>query len=57
MGRVRANSSIDLLLKQLLESGVLKQTTIGRRDSAFEVSDLLAAITSFERVVSLQSAE
>ena len=51
MGRVRANSSIDLLLKQLLESGVLKQTTIGRRNRAFEVPDLLAAITSFERVL------
>ena len=80
MGRVRANSSIDLFLKQLpglpvltvatamkvigrsntktneavkqlLESGVLKQTTIGRRNRAFEVPDLLAAITSFERVL------
>jgi len=81
IGRVRANSSVDLLLKQLpglpvltvstamkvigrsntktneavkqlLECGVLKQTTIGRRNRAFEAPDLLAAITSFERVLS-----
>jgi len=80
VGRVRVNSSVDLLLKQLpgipvltvdtamkvigrsntktneavkqlLECGVLKQITIGRRNRAFEVPNLLAAITSFERVL------
>jgi Fic family protein len=80
MGRVRVNSSIDLLLKQLpgipvltvatamkliersktktneavnqlLDHGVLKQTTVGRRNRAFEAPDLLVAITNFERVL------
>jgi Fic family protein len=80
MGRVRINSSIDLLLKQLpgipvltvftamkligrsktktneavkqlLDRGVLKQTTVGRRNRAFEAPDLLVTITNFERVL------
>ncbi|MEV5744182.1 Fic family protein [Microbispora rosea] len=80
LGRVRAESSVDLLLRvlpsapvltvataadligrstqrandavnQLTAAGVLKQTTIGRRNRAFEVPDLISALTGFERAL------
>ncbi|WP_169806650.1 Fic family protein [Microtetraspora malaysiensis] len=80
LGRVRAGSSVDLLLRvlpsapvltaataadligrstqrandavnQLVTAGVLKQTTIGRRNRAFEVPDLINALTGFERAL------
>lgn len=78
VGRIRANSAVDLLLQalpsapvitvataarligrsvqatnlavnQLLEAGVLKQTTIARRNRAFEATGLLETVTGFER--------
>ncbi|MEJ7893732.1 MAG: Fic family protein [Solirubrobacteraceae bacterium] len=78
LGRVRANSAADLLLKtlpgapivtvqtaasligrseqavneavpRLVEGGVLKQTTVGRRNRAFEAPELIDAITDLER--------
>ncbi len=80
LGRVRAGSSIDLLLRalpsapvltsataaellgrsvqrandavnQLATAGILRQTTIGRRNRAFEVPDLVTALTGFERAL------
>jgi Fic family protein len=80
LGRVRAGSSVDLLLRalpsvpvlnvavaaeltgrsvqrandavnELAEAGVLKQTTIGRRNRAFEVPELVHALTGFERAL------
>ncbi|MBB2748114.1 UNVERIFIED_ORG: Fic family protein [Microbispora rosea subsp. rosea] len=80
LGRVRAGSSVDLLLRvlpsapvltvataadligrstqrandavnQLAAAGVLKQTTIGRRNRAFEVPELINALTGFERAL------
>ncbi|HEX6468445.1 MAG TPA: Fic family protein [Streptosporangiaceae bacterium] len=38
-------------VNQLAEAGVLKQTTIGRRNRAFEVPELVAALTGFERAL------
>lgn len=78
--RVRADSSVDLLLRalpsvpvltvataaeligrsvqragdainQLVAADVLKQTTIGRRNRAFEVPELVKALTGFERAL------
>lgn len=78
--RVRADSTVDLLLRRLPEApiltvqvaremvgrsfeatnnavaalvaaGVLKPTTVGRRNRAFEVPELIAAFTEFERVL------
>ncbi|MQA84536.1 MAG: Fic family protein [Streptosporangiales bacterium] len=43
----RANDAVNLLV----EAGVLKQTTIGRRNRAFEVPELVSAITGFERAL------
>lgn len=43
----RANDAVN----QLAEAGILKQTTIGRRNRAFEVPDLVGALTGFERVL------
>ena len=80
IGRIRKNSSIDLLLQilpslpvitvetatlvlgrhvtnvndavnELVRVGVLKQTTIGRRNRAFEVTELIKLITHFERAL------
>ncbi|MER6173657.1 Fic family protein [Streptosporangium sp. NPDC001681] len=43
----RANDAVN----QLAAAGVLKQTTIGRRNRAFEVPDLINALTGFERAL------
>ncbi|MFI0350615.1 Fic family protein [Actinomadura sp. 9N407] len=80
LGRVRADSSVDLLLRalpsapvltvataaeligrsvqrandaigRLVEAQVLKQTTVGRRNRAFEVPELVQALTGFERAL------
>jgi hypothetical protein len=80
VGRIRAGSSVDLLLRalpsapvltvataaeligrsvqrandavnQLARAGVLKQTSIGRRNRAFEVPELVSALTGFERAL------
>jgi Fic family protein len=78
LGRVRANSAVDLLLNalpgapvitvqsaatligrseqavneaipRLVDAGVLTQTTVGRRNRAFEALDLINAFTDLER--------
>jgi Fic family protein len=78
LGKVRANSAVDILLgalpgapvitvksaaaligrseqavneaiRRLVEAGVLTQTTIGRRNRAFEAPDLIDAFTELER--------
>jgi Fic family protein len=78
LGRVRANSAVDLLLRRLpgapvltvqsaaelidrstqaaneaiarlTEAGVLSQTTVGRRNRAFESPDVIRAFTALER--------
>jgi Fic family protein len=36
-------------VRTLLEAGILRQTTIGRRNRAFEVPDLIDAVTNLER--------
>jgi Fic family protein len=43
----RANDAVN----QLAAAGVLKQTTIGRRNRAFEAPDLINALTGFERAL------
>ena len=43
----RANDAVN----ELAAAGVLKQTTIGRRNRAFEVPDLVRALTGFERAL------
>lgn len=78
LGKVRANSAVDILLNalpgapvitvqsaaaligrseqavneaipRLVDAGVLKQTTVGRRNRAFEAPDLIDALTDLER--------
>jgi Fic family protein len=78
LGKVRANSAVDVLVKalpgapvitvqsaaaligrseqavneaipRLVEAGVLTQTTIGRRNRAFEAPDLISAFNDLER--------
>ena len=43
----RANDAVN----ELVAAGVLKQTTIGRRNRAFEVPELVRALTGFERAL------
>lgn len=43
----RTNDAVN----ELVKSGILKQTTIGSRNRAFEVPDLVNALTGFERAL------
>jgi Fic family protein len=81
LGRVRAGSTVDLLLRRLpeapiltihgaaelvgrtfeaannavavlVDANILKPATVARRNRAFEVPELIAAFTGFERLVS-----
>lgn len=45
----RAVPNVNTAINNLVEAGVLRQTTVGRRNRAFEVPDLLDAVTSYER--------
>jgi DNA-binding Lrp family transcriptional regulator len=47
----RSEQKTNDAVRRLVEAGVLKQTTIGRRNRAFEAPDLVAAITGFERAL------
>jgi len=80
LGRIRAGSSMDLLLRALpatpvltvataaelvgrtdqrvgdavnvlVEAGILKQTTVGRRNRAFEAPEVFGVFTGFERAL------
>ena len=51
--RKRTNDAVN----QLHERGVLRQGTIGRRNRVFEVSDVLEAITQFERRLASPAAD
>lgn len=86
LGRVRANSAVDLLIDalpgapvitvssaaaligrseqavneaipRLVDAGVVTQTTIGRRNRAFEAPDLIAAFTDLERQLASPGAD
>jgi Fic family protein len=45
----RSEQAINNAIPRLLEAGVLKQTTAGRRNRAFEAVDLIDAFTDLER--------
>ena len=45
----RSEQAINTAIPRLLEAGVLKQTTTGRRNRAFEAPDLIDAFTDLER--------
>lgn len=47
----RSVTKVNDAIRKLVEAGVLRQTTVGRRNRAFEAPDLLAAVTSFERAL------
>ena len=36
-------------ISRLVEAGILKQVTVGRRNRAFEAPDIIAAFTDLER--------
>jgi Fic family protein len=45
----RSEQAISAAIPRLLKAGVLKQTTAGRRNRAFEATDLIDAFTDLER--------
>jgi hypothetical protein len=45
----RSDQSINDAIPRLVAAGVLKQTTAGRRNRAFEATDLIDAFTDLER--------
>lgn len=45
----RSEQAVNEAMPRLVEAGVLKQTTVGRRNRAFEASDLIDAFTALER--------
>ena len=86
LGKVRANSAVDILLNalpgapvitvqsaaaligrsdqavneaipRLVDAGVLKQTTVGRRNRVFEALDLINAFTDLERQLASPDAD
>ena len=45
----RSAQAVNEAIPRLVEAGVLKQTTVGRRNRAFEATDLINAFTDLER--------
>jgi Fic family protein len=45
----RSEQAVNQAIPRLMEAGVLKQTTIGRRNRAFEAQDLIDAFNDLER--------
>lgn len=45
----RSEQAVNEAIPRLVEAQILKQTTLGRRNRAFEASDLLDAVTDLER--------
>lgn len=45
----RSDQAVNEALPRLLEAGVLKQVTVGRRNRAFEATELIDAFTDLER--------
>lgn len=47
----RSEARVGDAIRRLVDAGVLRQITVGRRNRAFEAPELLAAVTGFERVL------
>jgi len=45
----RSNQAVNAAVSRLLDAGVLAQTTLGRRNRAFEAPDVITAFTDLER--------
>ncbi len=53
----RSNQATNQAVGQLVAAGVLKQTTIGRRNRGFEATDLIDAFTALERQLASPEAD
>jgi Fic family protein len=53
----RSEQAVNDAIPRLLEARVLRQTTVGRRNRAFEASDLLRAFTDLERQLASPEGE
>ena len=45
----RSHQAVTLAMAQLLRAGIVRQTTAGRRNRAFEAPEVIAAFTDLER--------
>lgn len=53
----RSVQAVNEALPRLVESGVLKQTTVGQRNRAFEASELIDSFTALERQLASADAD
>jgi Fic family protein len=53
----RSEQAVNEAIPRLLEAGVLEQTTVGRRNRAFEAADLIDAFTDLERQLASPEAD
>lgn len=53
----RSEQAVNEALPRLVEAGVLKQTTVGRRNRAFEAPELIDAFTDLERQLASPEAD
>jgi Fic family protein len=53
----RSNQATNEAMRQLERAGVLQQTTVGRRNRAFEAPELIAAFTDLERRLASPDAD
>jgi Fic family protein len=53
----RSEQAVNEAIPRLVEAGVLKQTTVGRRNRAFEASELIDAFTDLERQLASPAAD
>jgi hypothetical protein len=53
----RSVQAVNEAIPRLLEAGVLKQTTVGRRNRAFEAAELIDSFTALERQLASPEAD
>jgi Fic family protein len=53
----RSEQAVNEAIPRLLDAGVLRQTTVGRRNRAFEAAELIDAFTDLERQLASPAAD
>ena len=53
----RSVQAVNAAIPRLLEAGVLEQTTVGRRNRAFEAIELIDSFTALERQLASPGAD
>jgi DNA-binding Lrp family transcriptional regulator len=53
----RSQQAVNEAIRRLVDGGVLTQTTVGRRNRAFEAPELIDAFTALERQLASPDAD